>query len=122
MKEAKNSIREQVRYIPNVLHKINYDIISVKEKPENIQFTAKELNILAEYDHKRWSLQKKETGWKYGKIKDEKKKTHPSLVPWDSLPIESKDMIIEKIKAWPNMLAESNFKIERLKFLCYCET
>jgi hypothetical protein len=120
--EAKNSIRDQVRYIPNVLHKINYDIISVKEKPENIQFTSKELDILAEYEHKRWSLHKKEAGWKYGKVKDEKKKTHPSLVPWDSLPIENKDMLIEKIKAWPNMLADSNFKIERLKFLCYCET
>ena len=26
------------------------------------------------------------------------------------------------VKIWPEILAKSNFKIERLKFLCYCET
>jgi hypothetical protein len=58
--EYKNSTCDKVRHIPNALHKINYDIISVKEKPETIEFTERELNILAEYEHKRWSLQKKE--------------------------------------------------------------
>lgn len=119
--EYKNSIRGKVRHIPNALHKINYDIISVKTKPEIIEFTERELDILAEYEHKRWSLEKKEDGWKYGSKIDEKKKTHPSLVPWDNLQQDEKNNIIEDIKAWPKILANSNFKIEKLKYLCYCE-
>lgn len=120
--EFKNSIRDRVKYIPNSLHKINYDIISVKEKPEIIKFTERELESLAEYEHKRWSLQKKEKGWKYGDKIDEKEKTDSSLVPWDSLSLEEKNNIISYIKAWPEILANSNFKIERLKYLCYCES
>ncbi|MBC2580050.1 RyR domain-containing protein [Clostridium sp. DJ247] len=120
--ELKNSNCDQVRNIPNALHRINYDVISVKEKPEVIKFTEGELNILAEYEHKRWLLQKKEAGWKYGDIVDEEKKTHPSLVPWDNLSSNNKNKIFEDIKSWPEILADSNFKIERLKFLCYCET
>jgi hypothetical protein len=120
--EFKNSIRDRVRYIPNAFHKINYDIMSVKEKPEIIEFTERELEILAEYEHKHWSLQKKEEGWKYGDKIDEKRKTHPSLVPWGSLSLEEKNNIISYIKAWPEILANSSFKIERLKYLCYCES
>ncbi|GKU23434.1 RyR domain-containing protein [Clostridium folliculivorans] len=120
--EFKNSIRDRVRYIPNALNKINYDIISVKEKPEIIEFTERELDILAEYEHKRWSLQKKDEGWKYGDKIDEKRRTHPSLVPWDNLGLDEKNNIISYIKAWPEILANSNFKIERLKYLCFCES
>lgn len=120
--ELKDPIRDRVRYIPEALRKINYDIISVKEKPETIEFTERELDILAEYEHKRWSLQKKEEGWKHGAQIDEKKRTHPSLVPWYRLTVEDKNNIIEYIKTWPEILTNSNFKIERLKYLCYCES
>ncbi|MDF2700003.1 MAG: RyR domain protein [Haloplasmataceae bacterium] len=120
--ENKNFLRDSVKYIPNALYKINYDIISVKETPEIIKFTERELVILAEYEHKRWSQQKKEEGWKYGTKIDEVKRTHPSLVVWDSLSINDKNNIKKYISTWPEILANSNFKIERLKYLCYCES
>ena len=43
------------------------------------------------------------------------------LVSWDSLDKHDQNHIIESIKAWPEILAKSNFKIEKLKSLCYCE-
>ena len=119
--EYKSSIRDRVRHIPNSLQKINYDIMSVKEKPELITFTERELEILAECEHKRWSLQKKEEGWRYGSNTDEQKKTHPLLVTWDNVTADDKNNIKEYIKAWPEILVNSNFRIERLKYLCYCE-
>ncbi|HVJ50302.1 RyR domain-containing protein [Desulfitobacterium sp.] len=120
--ELKNSTRDQIRHIPSALQKVNYDLISVKEKPETIQFTNKELDILAKYEHKRRSLKEKEAGWKWGEQFDDQKKTDPSLTPWESLSSDAQNRIIENIKPWPEILAGSNFKIERLKFLCYCET
>ena len=93
--------------IPSALHKINYDVISVKEKPQAIQFTEKELNILGKYVYKR---------------RVHKKRTDQPQVPWDNLSSDSRNTIIESIKTWPEILAESHFKIERLKFLCHCET
>lgn len=104
--EDKSLIRDQVIHIPSALNKINYDLISVKEKPEAIVFTEKELNVLAQYVHKRRL----------------KKKTDLSLVPWNNLAYDSRNALIERIKPWPEILAASHFKIERLKFLCYCET
>ena len=119
--DVKNSSIDQIKHIPDALHRVNYDIVSVKEKVSAIEFTEKELNTLAAYEHKRWCLQKKETGWTYDKTKNAEKKTHPALVAWEILPEDRKDRVIETVKFWPGILADANFKIERLKTLCYCE-
>ena len=119
--EVKQYIHSQVRHIPGALTKINYELISVDEQPENMQFSDHEVEILAEYEHKKFSLEKKEAGWKYGIEFDEDKKTDPMLVSWDSLDEIYQNHIIESIKAWPEILAKANFKIEKLNFMCYCD-
>ena len=119
--EVKKYIHNQVRHIPGALNRIGYELISVNEQPESIKFSDKEVDMLAEYEHKRISLEKKEAGWKYGIEYDEDKKIDPMLVSWDNLDSNDQNQIIESIKAWPEILAKSNFKIEKLKSLCYCE-
>ncbi len=120
--ELKSSHRHQAKNIPNALLKINYDVVSVKEKPEFTEFTAKELNILAEKEHTRWCNYSKKRGFKYGEVEDSEKKTNPSIVHWDKLPEEEKNKVYQMVKIWPEILAKSNFKIDRLKILCHCET
>ncbi|MDR7079535.1 hypothetical protein J2Y03_004593 [Neobacillus niacini] len=119
--EVKKYIHSQVRHIPGALTKINYELISVNEQPENVEFTDNEVEILAEYEHKKFSLEKKESGWRYGREFDEDKKTDPMLVSWGSLDKIYQKHIIESIKEWPEILAKANFKIEKLNFICYCE-
>ena len=41
-----------------------------------------------EASHENWMRFKKENGWTYGPVKDLEKKTHPSLIPFDELPLE----------------------------------
>jgi hypothetical protein len=45
--------------------------------------------------HESWLAHKKETGWKYGPIKNEDAKEHPCFVPYDELPPhqQAKDLI-----------------------------
>lgn len=40
--------------------------------------------------HQKWVDYKKQEGWIFGPIKDEKKKQHPCMVPYDLLPFEQK--------------------------------
>ena len=40
--------------------------------------------------HNSWMQQKIETGWQYGEVKDEVKKTHPCIMPFTQLPKEQK--------------------------------
>lgn len=120
--ELKNYYRNQVKHIPNSLLKINYDVVSVNEKQGFLEFTQKELEILAKSEHTYWYNYRKKIGWKCGETKDNNKKSDPSLVSWNKLSQERKNKAYELVKVWPEILSKSNFKIERLKFLCYCET
>ena len=119
--DLKEFTRDQVRDIPNALLKINYDLISVKENTKAIEFTEKELEILAENEHTRWYRSRKNAGWKYDKVKNHREKTDPSLVSWEKLPKEKKEKVYQMINVWPEILSKSNFKLDRLKTLCYCE-
>lgn len=38
--------------------------------------------------HDSWLAEKVKDGWVYGEVKDAEAKTHPCIVPFDSLPIE----------------------------------
>jgi hypothetical protein len=41
--------------------------------------------------HDYWMKAYLDMGWKYGKIKDSKKRTHPDLVPYNQLPKDERD-------------------------------
>lgn len=43
-----------------------------------------------EQSHEGWLKVKKGEGWKYGKVKDPEKKTHPCMMPYEYLPEEQK--------------------------------
>lgn len=49
--------------------------------------------------HDSWMKQKLDDGWKYGKVKDPEKKTHPCLVPFEMLPQEQqiKDTLFRSV-------------------------
>ena len=45
--------------------------------------------------HEEWARVKRDAGWVHGAVKDERRKTHPCLVPFAELPREqqAKDML-----------------------------
>ena len=55
-----------------------------------VEATAKKVindgDILPSESHEMWLKYKKEEGWVYGVVKDEKLKTHPCIKPYDELP------------------------------------
>ena len=119
--EEKAYVKRQVSNIPIALQKINYEVVSIAEKPEIIEFSDEELNVLGEYVHRSSSFELKELGWVYGRSFDSNKKTTPTLVSWDLLSKKMRNSIIEMIHTWPGILADSNFEIRRSQLLCKCD-
>ena len=46
---------------------------------------------LAENTHDVWAKNRIEQGWQYGETRDDEKKLHPCLVPYDELPESEKE-------------------------------
>ena len=47
--------------------------------------------LLARNAHENWARQRISDGWRYGPRRDDAKKEHPSLVPYEQLPEEEKE-------------------------------
>lgn len=46
---------------------------------------------IAKNTHDVWATGRIKEGWKYGPVRDDKKKTNPCLVPYDELPDSEKE-------------------------------
>lgn len=56
--------------------------------PEELESLAEEM---AKNVHEVWAETRIRQGWRYGRQRDDEKKTHPCLVPYSELPEEEKE-------------------------------
>ena len=47
--------------------------------------------LLARNTHENWALQRIRDGWRHGPTRDDAKKEHPCLVPYEQLPESEKE-------------------------------
>ncbi len=59
---------------------------NIELSPELLALTE----TLAANNHDIWAAGRIAEGWRYGPMRDDAKKTHPDLVPYDQLPEEEK--------------------------------
>lgn len=90
-------------------------------KPEPIVTTEIELPVeilglkeeLARNIHEVWASQRIEQGWIYGPERNDRKKTHPNLVPYEKLTEEDKDYDRNTAMETLKMILSLGFKIEK---------
>ena len=58
--------------------------------------------------------ERQEAGWTYGQVRDDRKKTHPSLVPYEKLTGTEKEKDRNTIRQIPEILALIDFQIYRM--------
>ncbi|MDD4716277.1 MAG: Ryanodine receptor Ryr [Oscillospiraceae bacterium] len=97
----KNFYREQVKSIPDALLPLQYDIFYVDHKTERLAFSEEELCALTKFEYRRRR--------KYRQAASGKACTLP--------PEELNKQIYQMVGLWSGVLAECNFKLERLKFV-----
>jgi len=110
--------RSNVRDIPNKLASIGYTILAAQSNDTVSKFSNYEIESLAKMEHARWMYEKLDSGWKYGKSRNSKRKLHPCIVPWDELPEneKSKDRIL--VRSIPAILAGAGYTIVKLDKEC----
>jgi len=55
---------------------------------DGVKFCIDNYDLPDSASHENWLVYKAIAGWKYGPIKDEKKKKHPCMVPFEELPAD----------------------------------
>lgn len=68
---------------------------------------------LARNVHEVWAAARLSQGWSYGPHRDDLRKTHPCLVPYDELPESEKEYDRQTSQETLKLILRAGFKIER---------
>ena len=114
VKAYKESNRQQALQIPEKLQAVNCGMVPTTGKPQiGVEFTAEEVEFLAKMEHDRFVAERIAAGWSEGPA-DDRKKTRPSLVPWDRLSERNRKKDRDTVRGLPEFLAKAGFEIYRL--------
>ncbi len=110
----KDSNRSQAASIVEKLHAIGCDICPMTDwSAAHFSFTGEEVEYLAELEHVRWVNEMNIKGFSFGTMKDEQAKTHPSMIPYQSLSEAEKEKDRETVRMIPYYLALIDFQVYR---------
>jgi hypothetical protein len=70
------------------------------------------IELLAEHNHKVWTEERIKDGWTYGVQRDDRRKTHPCLVPYSTLPEKEKAYDRNTAIAIVKLIIKLGYRIE----------
>ena len=111
----KEANRQQVLRAPELLAALGYRLERSDEATERpaVQLTEAEIEEASVAEHEGWMRQKSASGYRYGAVRDDSKRTHPSLVPWDQLPASVRELDRQRVRLLPWIARELRLRAER---------
>lgn len=100
----------------------NLDCRAVREElVESFTFAPLEAERLAIIEHKRWAADRYLDGWTYAPQRDNARKHHPQLIPYDELSEPMKDLDRFAVRLAPTLLARSGLGLVRMLLVAVVE-
>ncbi|WP_433047362.1 RyR domain-containing protein [Dactylosporangium sp. CS-033363] len=108
----RNANRAQVQGIAAKMQKLGC-VIAVRNGEDGL-ITDRELEELAELEHTRWCEERAGQGWRHAERRDDRRRRHPDLVPWQDLGEAGREKARDAVRYMTEMLADEGFTIVRL--------
>ena len=112
---ARNANRITADHFEVKLRALGCSIVSKEALVEPVALQSEQLELLARMEHDRWWADRVLDGWTLNEIRDNKRKYHPNLVPYDELtePIKQLDrdsvlQMVEILNSEGYVIARSN--------------
>lgn len=110
------SNRDQARDIPAKVRALGYRIAAIGESRSTervTEFAPVEAEYLAYLEHRRWMEERLRNGWTWGEKRDDARRTHPDLVPYDELSEASKALDRLAVGSLLTVLEEAGLGVYR---------
>jgi hypothetical protein len=116
--DLQHANRAQAKDFTTKLRLIGCTIAPRSAHVPTFQLREDEIEPLAIHEHNRWMAERTARGWRYGAERDDKRKLHPDLVPWERLAEKSRNRDRDAVRNLPTLyeaaLAEVGLQIVRL--------
>ncbi len=112
----RNANRAQVADISTKLRLLGYELAPNDGlDPSEILVDDATLEKLSVREHARWMSDRQQNGWTFGASRDDARKLHPSLIPWEQLSETEKDKDRETVRNLPKLVKQAGFRVRKLK-------
>lgn len=113
--EMRESNRRQAEHISIKLEAIGCAAIITSEwYVPPFLFSPEEIELMARMEHERYVAERLSRRWSRGE-KVRGRKTNPTLVSWDELPEQMKDIDRDYVRGIPSMLSKARFRVYRVR-------
>ena len=111
--EFKDSSREQGRHTRRHLAQIGYEPRPARRGLQGTQLTDEDVEILARLAHERWLDERRRRGWRFGSQRDDVRKLHRDIVPWEKLSDDRREIDRYMMREFPRVLASLGLVLVR---------
>lgn len=97
------------------LREVGCRAVPKSTKASSVKLSKDEIERLARLEHGRWVVDRLRDGWRYGATRDNDRKIHPALLPWEKLSQEDQEKDREAARQLPELLAKIGLRATRDK-------
>lgn len=113
--DYKDDNKSQAAYAYQVLRIAGYGVRpAVGTEPQPVEFKPEEIELMAKAEHGRWVIGRLNSGWQYGRVKDNDKRISPYLCAWSDIPESVRKYDRDAVNNFPAVLAKAGLEIYRL--------
>ncbi len=113
--DLRDANRAQVADIPNKLAFLGYELTTRHGVSAlDIKITDEQVEQMSMREHERWLAERKRNGWTYGPKRDNARKRHPLMIPWEDLKESDKQKDRDTIRNFPQLVEKADFRVRRL--------
>ena len=113
--DLRDANRAQVADIPNKLYFLGYELAPGSGlAPSQLVLQPDQLESLSRREHERWVAERLRQGWSAGPARDDARKRHPVLVPWEALSDEERRKDRYAILKLPILIEKAGFHVRKL--------
>jgi hypothetical protein len=114
--DLRQANRLSVADIPNKLRELGWELApSHGVSPSAIVMSDEDVERLAEREHERWMAERRKSGWTYAPRRDNARKHHNLLVPWDDLQERDRDRDRDTVRNLPKLVERAGFRVRRIR-------
>lgn len=113
-REFQEACWRQADSVSGMLASIGYELEPMADwDADLVRLSDAEVETLARGEHERWRRERAGDGWRYAHHRDDRRKLHPLLRPWEDLGEEERGLLRELAGELPAALARAGLSLRR---------
>lgn len=120
----KEANRQQIRRAPLILAELGFRVehkdcdgalpeVRLSGALPEVRLSEEEIERASVAEHEGWRRQKIATGYRFGPVRDDLARTHPSLVPWEELTDSVRNLDRQRVRLLPWIASMLKLKVQR---------